>query len=263
MKIALVQLNYVIGDIEGNTAKILAEIAKAKEAKTDIAVFSELAICGYPPKDLLDYPSFIERCEIGLAIICEATEGIAVLVGGPAWTGLQKGKKLYNSAFFFADKKLLRRIDKTLLPTYDIFDEYRYFQPNEVFECVEYMGERIAVTICEDLWNLDDDKLYKVTPMDELYGQKPSVMINLSGSPYSYNHVEKRRNRMQLNAKTYGLPLVYVNQVGGNTDILFDGGSMFINRIGEIVEECEFYKEDIKIIEWDSAKIYEDNNQEY
>jgi NAD+ synthase (glutamine-hydrolysing) len=263
MKIALVQLNYVIGDIEGNTAKILAEIAKAKEAKTDIAVFSELAICGYPPKDLLDYPSFIERCEIGLAIICEATEGIAVLVGGPAWTGLQKGKKLYNSAFFFADKKLLRRIDKTLLPTYDIFDEYRYFQPNEVFECVEYMGERIAVTICEDLWNLDDDKLYKVTPMDELYGQKPSVMINLSGSPYSYNHVEKRRNRMQLNAKTYGLPLVYVNQVGGNTDILFDGGSMFINRIGEIVEECEFYKEDFKIIEWDSAKIYDDNHQEY
>ncbi|MFT6003361.1 MAG: NAD+ synthase (glutamine-hydrolyzing), partial [Bacteroidia bacterium] len=263
MKIALVQLNYVIGDIEGNTAKILAEIAKAKEAKTDIAVFSELAICGYPPKDLLDYPSFIERCETGLAIICEATEGIAVLVGGPACSGLQKGKKLYNSAFFFADKKLLRRIDKTLLPTYDIFDEYRYFQPNEVFECVEYMGERIAVTICEDLWNLDDEKLYKVTPMDELYGQKPSVMINLSGSPYSYNHVEKRRNRMQLNAKTYGLPLVYVNQVGGNTDILFDGGSMFINRIGEIVEECEFYKEDFKIIEWDSAKIYEDNHQEY
>lgn len=263
MDIALAQLNYTIGDIEGNTAKIVAEIEKAKVAKVDIVVFSELAICGYPPKDLLDYPSFIERCEAGLSTIREATEGIAVLVGGPAWSGLAKGKKLYNSAFFFAHQKLLKRIDKTLLPTYDIFDEYRYFQPNEIFECVDYLGERIAVTICEDLWNLDEEKLYKVTPMDELYEQKPSVMINLSGSPYSYNHVEKRRTRMQLNAKTYGLPLFYVNQVGGNTDILFDGGSMFINRMGEITEECEFYKEDFKIIQWDSDQIYEDNHADY
>ena len=215
MQIALAQLNYIIGDVEGNTSKIIGEIHKAKATKVDIVVFSELAICGYPPKDLLDYPSFIERCEVGLALICAETDGIAVIVGGPAWSNLQKGKKLYNSAFFYADKKLLRRIDKTLLPTYDIFDEYRYFQPNEVFECVEYKGERIAVTVCEDLWNLDDEKLYKVTPMDELIGQKPSVMINLSGSPYSYNHVEKRRTRMQLNAKTYGIPLFYVNQVLG------------------------------------------------
>jgi NAD+ synthase (glutamine-hydrolysing) len=263
MQIALAQLNYIIGDVEGNTSKIIGEIHKAKATKVDIVVFSELAICGYPPKDLLDYPSFIERCEVGLALICAETDGIAVIVGGPAWSNLQKGKKLYNSAFFCADKKLLRRIDKTLLPTYDIFDEYRYFQPNEVFECVEYKGERIAVTVCEDLWNLDDEKLYKVTPMDELIGQKPSVMINLSGSPYSYNHVEKRRTRMQLNAKTYGIPLFYVNQVGGNTDILFDGGSMFINRMGEIAEECEFYKEDFKVIKWDSSNIYEDNHQDY
>ena len=263
MNIALSQLNYIIGDIEGNTTKILAAIAKAKDAQVDIIVFSELAICGYPPKDLLDYPSFIERCEIGLDRIRKETKGIAALVGGPAWSGLEKGKKLYNSAFFFADEKLLQRIDKTLLPTYDIFEEYRYFQPNETFECVDYKGERIAVTICEDLWNLDQEKLYKVTPMDELYSQNPSVMINLSGSPYSYNHVEKRRKRMQLNAKNYNLPLFYVNQVGGNTDILFDGGSMFINRMGEIVEECEFYKEDFKVIKWDSDHIYEDNHQDY
>ena len=131
MKIALSQLNYIIGDIEGNTTKILAAIAKAKDAQVDIIVFSELAICGYPPKDLLDYPSFIERCEIGLDRIRKETKGIAALVGGPAWSGLEKGKKLYNSAFFFADEKLLQRIDKTLLPTYDIFEEYRYFQPNE------------------------------------------------------------------------------------------------------------------------------------
>ena len=263
MNIALAQLNYIIGDIEGNTTKILAEVDAAKAANVDLVVFSELAICGYPPKDLLDYPSFIERCELALDTIRIASNEIGVLVGSPSLSGLAKGKKLYNSAFFFSDQKLLAKVNKTLLPTYDIFDEYRYFETNNVFECVDFKGERIAVTICEDLWNLDNEKLYHVTPMDELIKQNPTVMINLSGSPYSYNHVEKRRTRMQLNAKTYSLPLFYVNQVGGNTDLLFDGGSMFINRLGDIVEECEFYKEDFKVIQWDSSTLYEDNHQEY
>lgn len=263
MEIALSQLNYVIGDIEGNTEKIIDDITKAQNAKVDLIVFSELAICGYPPKDLLDYPSFISRCEEALEQIREASKDIGVLVGGPAWSNLTRGKKLFNSAYFFSDQKLLRRVDKTLLPTYDIFDEYRYFEPSEVFECVDFKGEKVAVTICEDLWNVDEEKLYKVTPMDELIKQNPTVMINLSGSPYSYNHVEGRRSRMQLNARTYGLPLFYVNQVGGNTDILFDGGSMFINRKGEIVEECEFYKEDFKIISWNSSQTYVDNHQDY
>lgn len=263
MNIALAQLNYIIGDIEGNTTKILAEVDAAKAANVDLVVFSELAICGYPPKDLLDYPSFIERCELALDTIRIASIDIGVLVGSPSLSGLAKGKKLYNSAFFFSDQKLLAKVNKTLLPTYDIFDEYRYFETNNVFECVDFKGERIAVTICEDLWNLDNEKLYNVTPMDELIKQNPTVMINLSGSPYSYNHVEKRRTRMQLNAKTYSLPLFYVNQVGGNTDLLFDGGSMFINRLGDIEEECEFYKEDFKVIQWDSSTLYEDNHQEY
>lgn len=263
MNIALAQLNYIIGDIEGNTTKILAEVDAAKAANVDLVVFSELAICGYPPKDLLDYPSFIERCELALDTIRIASNEIGVLVGSPSLSGLAKGKKLYNSAFFFSDQKLLAKVNKTLLPTYDIFDEYRYFETNNVFECVDFKGERIAVTICEDLWNLDNEKLYHVTPMDELIKQNPTVMINLSGSPYSYNHVEKRRTRMQLNAKTYSLPLFYVNQVGGNTDLLFDGGSMFINRLGDIVEECEFYNEDFKVIKWDNSTLYEDNHQEY
>ena len=263
MKIALAQLNYIIGDIEGNTTKIVAEVDAAKAANVDLVVFSELSICGYPPKDSLDYPSFIKRCELALDTIRMASNEIGVLVGSPSLSGLAKGKKLYNSAFFFSDQKLLAKVNKTLLPTYDIFDEYRYFETNNVFECVDFKGERIAVTICEDLWNLDNEKLYNVTPMDELIKQNPTVMINLSGSPYSYNHVEKRRTRMQLNAKTYGLPLFYVNQVGGNTDLLFDGGSMFINRLGDIVEECEFYKEDFKVIQWDSSTLYEDNHQDY
>lgn len=263
MKIAISQLNYIIGDIDGNTAKILDAISKAKAENADLIIFSELAVCGYPPKDLLDYPNFIDRCESAVKLIGENSNDIGVIIGAPSWSNIERGKKLYNSAFFYENKKLLKRIDKTLLPTYDVFDEYRYFESNKIFECVPFRGEKLAITICEDLWNIDDEKMYKVIPMDELKKEDPSLMINLSGSPYSYNHVEKRRNRMQQNAKRYDLPLFYVNQVGGNTDILFDGGSMFINRNGDIVEECTFYDEDFKLIEWSSGSVYPDNHQDY
>tara|TARA_B100000497_G_scaffold26448_1_gene31186 strand:+ start:2199 stop:3836 length:1638 start_codon:yes stop_codon:yes gene_type:complete len=263
MKIAISQLNYKIGDIDGNTAKILDAISKAKNENADLVIFSELAVCGYPPKDLLDYPNFIDRCEFAINLIGENSVDIGVIVGAPSWSKLDRGKKLYNSAFFYENKKLLKRIDKTLLPTYDVFDEYRYFESNKIFECVSFRGEKLAVTICEDLWNIDDEKMYKLIPMDELQKDNPTLMINLSGSPYSYNHVEKRRNRMQQNAKIYSLPLCYVNQVGGNTDILFDGGSMFINKNGDIVEECTFYHEDFKLIEWSSGSVYPDNHQDY
>ena len=263
MKIVISQLNYVIGDIDGNTSKILEEISKARKVNADLIIFSELAVCGYPPKDLLDYPSFIDRCELAVKQIGENSSNIGVIFGAPSWNNLDRGKKLYNSAYFFENQKLLKRIDKTLLPTYDVFDEYRYFEPNEIFECISFRGEKLAVTICEDLWNIDDQKMYKLIPMDVLQYENPTLMINLSGSPYSYNHVEKRRNRMQQNAKKYSLPLFYVNQVGGNTDILFDGGSMFINKNGDIVEECAFYQEDFKIIEWSSGSVYPDNHQDY
>lgn len=263
MKIAISQLNYIIGDIDGNTAKILDEISKAKKENTDLIVFSEMAVCGYPPKDLLNYPNFIDRCESAVKLIGESSEKIGIIFGAPSWSNLERGKSLFNSAYFFEGKKLLKRIDKTLLPTYDVFDEYRYFEPNKTFECVSFRGEKLAITICEDLWNIDNQKMYELTPMDELQKENPTLMINLSGSPYSYNHVEKRRNRMQQNAKKYNLPLFYINQVGGNTDILFDGGSMFINKNGDIVEECAFYHEDFKIIEWFSGKDYPDNHQNY
>lgn len=263
MRISLAQLNYTIGDIEGNTVKIINSIAKALEENADLVIFSELAVCGYPPKDLLDYPSFIERCNEAIEAISVHCDGIAALVGAPRWSGLDKGKRLYNSAYFIENKKVKAVIDKALLPTYDIFDEYRYFEPSTEFNIIDFKGEKLAITICEDLWNLEGEKLYKHEPMEYLIKQEPTVMINLSGSPYSYNHVEERRGRMQLNAKHYQLPLFYVNQIGGNTDILFDGGSMFINKKGEIAEECNFFEEDLKTIEWNSSDEYEDNHEEY
>ena len=177
MKIAISQLNYIIGDIDGNTAKILDEISNAKKDNADLIVFSELAVCGYPPKDLLDYPNFIDRCESAVKLIGESSENIGVIFGAPSWSNLERGRRLFNSAYFFEDKKLLKRVDKTLLPTYDIFDEYRYFEPNKTFECVSFRGEKLAITICEDLWNIDNQKMYKLIPMDELQKENPTLMI--------------------------------------------------------------------------------------
>lgn len=263
MKIVLSQLNYTIGDLEGNVEKMVEHINLAKQDQADLVVFSELSICGYIPKDMLNYTSFVDRCYAALQKLSSHTNGIGVLVGMPTYSKLEKGKFLYNSAVFIADGEIKQEVHKTLLPTYDVFDEYRYFEPNKNFELITYKGVKIAVTICEDLWNLNPPRLYDVTPMDELIKLDPDLMINLSGSPYSYNHVEERKARMVENAKAYKLPLVYVNQIGAHTDILFDGGSLFVNSNGEIAEELAYFEEDYRCIDWQKGELYEDKSKDY
>lgn len=262
MKIALSQLNVTIGALEGNVQKMGEAINRAIEDNADLIVFSELSLCGYIPKDMLNYDSFVQRGYDALEMLKPFTDKIGVIVGMPTWSGLDKGKRLYNSAVLIHKGEIVAEVHKTLLPTYDIFDEYRYFEPASELSVVEFKGVRLAITICEDLWNLDDPKLYSRTPMDELITQDPDIMINLSGSPFSYNHVEERKNRMVNNALHYGLPLVYVNQVGAHTDILFDGGSLFINRSGEIAEELNYFEEDYRCIDWDVDSVYPDNSQD-
>ena len=261
LKIVLSQLNYTIGDLDGNVAKMKSHIDCAREDGADLIVFSELALCGYTPKDKLNYLSFIDRCEATLEQLkLEATDGLAILVGAPIKSNLEKGKSLYNSAVFMAEREIKNTVHKTLLPTYDVFDEYRYFEPSRKNEIIEYKGHRLAVTICEDLWNLEEPFLYDRNPMDELAEQSPDLMINLSGSPYSYNHVEDRKKRMVQNAVHYDLPLVYVNQVGANTEILFDGGSMFINRDGDIAEKLNYFEEDYRLVQWGASSTYADKS---
>ena len=262
MKIALSQLNVTIGALEGNVQKMGEAINRAIADNADLIVFSELSLCGYIPKDMLNYDSFVKRGYDALEQLKPLTEKIGVVVGMPTWSRLEKGKRLYNSAVLIHKGEVVAEVHKTLLPTYDIFDEYRYFEPASELSVVEFKGVRLAITICEDLWNLDDPKLYSRTPMDELISQDPDIMINLSGSPFSYNHVEERKNRMVNNALHYGLPLVYVNQVGAHTDILFDGGSLFINRSGEIAEELNYFEEDYRCIDWDVDSVYPDNSQD-
>jgi len=256
MKIALAQLNYHIGNFESNTKKIIDCIQKAKSQNADLVVFSELAICGYPPRDFLEFDHFILKCIDSINTISSECNGIAAIIGSPSYNPETKGKRLYNSAFFLSDGKVSHTRHKTLLPNYDVFDEYRYFEPNRNFETIEYKGLNIALTICEDLWNISDDPMYVVNPMDELIKQKPDLIINISASPFNYKQAEIRKNILTANSKRYKLPLFYVNHVGAQTELLFDGGSVAIDDKGNIVEELNYFEEDFRIYSFEKEKLF-------
>jgi len=263
MKLAICQLNFTVGDIEGNVSKILDAYQRAVSDGADLAVFSELSICGYPPQDLLDYPHFIEKCRQALLQLAEITGETAMIVGCPLFSELKEGKKLYNSAAFLWNGEIKEVFVKTLLPTYNIFDEYRYFEPNTVFKLLEFKGLKLAITICEDLWDIDEPRMYKSSPMKALKALGPDLLINLSGSPFSYKHIVERRELMRQNALLYDVPLFYVNQIGANTDLIFDGGSMFIDRDGVIAEELEYFEEDYRLVNWQPDLAYSSHSHNY
>lgn len=255
MKIALAQLNYHIGNFEYNTNKIIENIEKAKAKGVDLIVFAELAICGYPPRDFLEFDEFVELSEKAAYQIALHCKGIACIVGLPIKNEALAGKDLYNAAYFIEDGQLKRVVKKALLPNYDVFDEYRYFEPGKNFECIDFKGVKIAVTICEDLWNINNNPLYVSCPMDELARQKPKLMINIAASPFSYTHDEARAVVLSANAKQYGLPLLYVNQIGAQTEIIFDGGSMAFDAKGNMIDEMPYFKEDMRIYDFEDHKI--------
>ncbi len=168
MKIALAQINYHIGNFESNENKVIKAIHEAKKQHADLVIFAELAVSGYPPRDFLEFDDFIDRCISSVEKIARECTGIAAIIGSPTRNPETKGKDLHNTAFFLSEGKITFQQHKTLLPNYDIFDEYRYFEPNIVFDTLEFKGKRLAITICEDLWNIGDDLLYRGNPMDEL-----------------------------------------------------------------------------------------------
>ncbi|CAN5652934.1 NAD+ synthase [soil metagenome] len=255
MRIALAQLNYIIGDFEKNVFKIKEATLRAKKEKADLVVFSELCISGYPPRDFLEFKDFINRCKKAAEEIAAVCTDITAIVGCPTINPKPEGKNLYNSAFICADGKITDVIHKALLPNYDIFDEYRYFEPNRNFHCIEVNGKKIALTICEDLWNVEDDPMYVSSPMDELIKEKPELMINIAASPFDYSHAEKRKNILTRNAKQYRRPLLYLNHVGAQTEIIFDGGSLAMNETGEVTSQMKFFEEDFMVIEMPFSKL--------
>jgi NAD+ synthase (glutamine-hydrolysing) len=258
MKIALAQLNYHIGNFSDNINKMAFEIRNAREKGVDLVVFSELSVCGYPPLDLLEYRWFVEKCERAVQSLSRICTDIAVIVGTPTINQNPSGKSLFNSACFIYEGEVKAIVHKTLLPTYDIFDEYRYFESNDQFQLVEFKGKKLAITICEDLWDnqpsvnaLGREQLYVVSPVQELQKLNPDLIINIAASPFSITHDLVKKNIFTDHARKLGLPVIYVNQVGAQTELIFDGSSMVVKPDGEIALELSPFEEEVQVVDLD------------
>ncbi len=252
MKIALAQQNYHIGNFEENIKKIVAGIQWAKHQQADLVVFSELCVCGYPPRDFLEFADFVNKCYNAIDEIKVQADSIGVLIGSPARNPQPEGKDLFNAAFLLYEKEVKAEIHKTLLPNYDVFDEYRYFEPAFHWKVMEFKGKKLAVTICEDIWNMGDNPLYRITPMEKLMPFSPDVMINLSASPYNYAQDVVRNSIVKAHTKKYRLPMLYCNTVGSQTEIVFDGGSLVYDGNGNQVKEMKYFEEDYQVFDLDA-----------
>ena len=255
MKIALAQLNYHVGDFESNRARIIENIELAKSRHADLVVFAELSVCGYPPRDFLEFNDFIDRCYESVTQIAGHCKGIAAVVGAPSRNNAPKGKPLFNSAWFLNEGEVRQVVHKTLLPNYDVFDEYRYFEPNRLpAQVIEFKGRKLALTICEDLWNITDDPLYVRNPMEDLAPLEPDLVINIAASPFNYNQKETRQAILAQNALKYKIPFIYVNQVGGQTELIFDGGSMILDPQGNVIHTLKEFEEDFYLIDFSNPR---------
>jgi len=256
MKIALAQINVHIGNFESNFNKIAHFIHEAENRNADIILFPELSVCGYPPRDFLNFEDFVDKCYEVIEKIKPLTKNIAVVVGSPSRNPKIEGKDLHNSAFFIFEGEIKHIVNKALLPTYDIFDEYRYFEPATEFQNIVFKGRKIALTVCEDLWNVgNDNPMYKACPMDVLIKDKiqPEVMLNISASPFDYDHATGRIATLKANTSKYKIPVFYVNHCGAQTDLIFDGGSIVVNANSVVFDEMIYFEEAMQVYDLDEV----------
>jgi NAD+ synthase (glutamine-hydrolysing) len=255
MKIALAQLNPTVGDFAGNSAKIVDFAQRAAQRGADLAIFSELCLCGYLPLDLIERPQFIDRNERELACLAKRLP-IPSIVGYAARANSPTGKSAANAAALLGNGKIEFVQHKMLLPTYDVFDESRYFQPAQSQNVFALGGKNLGITICEDIWN---DKtfwakpLYERDPVTELVAKGASLIINISGSPYTINKQHLRMDMLRALAKSSGLPVVYVNQVGGNDSLVFDGGSVVVLPDGRVPAQAHMFEEDLVLFDTETS----------
>jgi NAD+ synthetase len=254
VKIALAQIDPTVGDFSGNIEKIVAASRRAADQGARLAVFSELAICGYPPADFLEKPSFLVRCRSAVDELAAATRELptAVLAGVALPTDGKDGKPAFNAAVLLDKGQLLLEQHKRLLPFYDVFDEQRYFSPAESQKVIELDGVRLAITICEDAWNDKNfwpRRLYTVDPVEELMRQKPALHINLSSSPFWHSKRTIRREMLAAMARRDGIPVLMCNQVGGNDSLIFDGSSLALNGRGELIAQAASFVEDLVLVD--------------
>ena len=255
MKICLAQLNYHIGNFEANTRKMMQALEEAKAAGADIVCFGELATCGYPPRDFLEFDDFIRLSDDCIEQLLPLSRDIAIVLGAPSRNPRDEGKDLFNSAYFLHEGEIKHVQHKALLPTYDVFDEYRYFEPASYFNIVTFKGKKIALTICEDIWNIgNENPLYTICPMDEMMPFSPDFMINLSASPFAFDHAEERLNVLRHNAERYKMPVFYVNHVGAQTELIFDGGSVVMSPDASVFREMNYFKEELAFFDLDEVQ---------
>ncbi len=260
LKIAIAQINPIVGDIEGNSDKILSYILKAKKENCDLVIFPELSLIGYPPRDLLFRREIVKKIdEILCRKILPESKDMGILLGAP----LYKDEKIYNSALLFYQGKLFGYQHKTLLPSYDVFDEERYFKPAEYCHPIIFKGINLGITICEDIWNDKDywnRAIYEKDPLEELISQGAEVILNISASPYYYGKIRLRGDMLCYLARKYKRPIIYVNEVGGNDELIFDGSSLVITENGKIAWKGKSFKEDLGIIDLSNLLSIEDIN---
>ena len=259
MKVFLAQQNYHIGNFSLNVDKMLQAVKEARLKEADLVVFSELSVCGYPPRDFLEFEDFIKQAEAAVQTLAQASFGIGILVGAPTKNPQVEGKDLLNSALLLFDGKVHGVAHKSLLPNYDVFDEYRYFEPAYTWNIIEFKGIKIALTICEDIWNLGDNPLYRVCPMDKLMQQSPDLMINISASPFDYDHDEDRKEVVRLNVLKYKIPMIYCNAVGAQTEIVFDGNSMVFKSNGTLHNQLKAFEEDSFLVDTSDLVVLEND----
>ena len=254
MKIALAQINPTVGDFTGNLGKIITASKRAAALGARLTVFSELAICGYPPADFLEKPSFLARCRTSVNELAAATSGLscAVAAGVALPAPADAGKPAVNAAVLVDKSQLLLEQHKRLLPFYDVFDEQRYFSPAHSQRVIELDGVRLAITICEDAWNDKNfwpRRLYSIDPIEELMRQNPDLHINLSSSPFWHSKREIRREMLSAMARRDKVPVLMCNQVGGNDSLIFDGSSLALNARGELIAQAASFEEDLLLVD--------------
>jgi NAD+ synthase (glutamine-hydrolysing) len=254
VKLALAQINPTVGDFTGNLDKIVEASSRAAEQGARLTVFSELAVCGYPPADFLEKPSFLARCKAAVGELTELTKGLstAVLVGAALPAAPGEGKPAVNAAVLIDQGSVLLEQHKRLLPFYDVFDEQRYFAAAKHQHVVELDGVRLAISICEDAWNdkhFWPRRLYSIDPMEELMLQRPDLHVNLSASPFWHGKRALRREMLAAIARRDAIPLVMCNQVGGNDSLVFDGSSLAFNKRGEMIAQAPSFEEGLVIVD--------------
>jgi len=263
MKIALGQINTTVADFSGNKAKIISCSRKAEKEKVDLLLFPELCVCGYPPRDLLERESFLHKCYEVIEELKQLKSDVALLIGAPEKNTSFKGRHLFNSAFLLHRGEQLFVQRKSLLPSYDVFDETRHFETADSLHSFQFKGKKILITVCEDIWgDLEENgrKLYARDPLAAFVSDKHDYIVNISASPFYAEKYELREKILRNFAKKMKTPLVYCNLVGGNDEIIFDGRSLVLNEEGKVLAQAKAFEEDFLVYDFSSSQPSKQNS---